>query len=165
MSTVVVTGGAGFIASHCAVYLLEAGYKVVAIDNFVNSSPKSLERVEKITGKSVECIEMDIRNYESLKAFFESRKSEIVAVLHCAALKAVGESVQKPILYYENNVNGSLNLLRCMSETGCKRIVFSSSATVYGDPQTVPITEEFPISATNPYGISRKPLVFRVQNL
>ena len=154
MSTVVVTGGAGYIGSHCSVYLLEAGFKVIVLDNFVNSSRKSVERVEKISGKSVEVIEIDIKEYAPVKAFFESRKSEIFAVIHCAALKAVGESVQMPIEYYENNVNGSLNLFKCMKETGCKRIVFSSSATVYGNPHTVPITEEFPISATNPYGIS-----------
>jgi UDP-glucose 4-epimerase len=152
MSLVVITGGAGYIGSHCTVFLLEAGYRVVVLDNFINSSRKSIERVEKITGKSVECVEVDINHYEPVKAFFESRKTEIFAVIHCAALKAVGESVQKPIEYYENNVNGSLNLFKCMKETGCKRIVFSSSATVYGNPHTVPITEEFPISATNPYG-------------
>ena len=112
MTSIVVTGGAGYIGTHCAVYLLEAGYKVIVLDNFVNSSSKSVKRVEQITGKSVDLIEIDIRNYEKLKAFFDERKSEIYAVIHCAALKAVGESVQKPIEYYENNVGGSLNLFR-----------------------------------------------------
>jgi len=150
--TVVVTGGAGFIASHCNVALLEAGFHVIALDNLSNSSIKSLERVEEITGKKPEYYNIDMRNAEALKAWFAERKGKIHSVLHCAALKAVGESGQIPIEYYENNITGTLNLLKAMIEGGCKRIVFSSSATVYGNPEKVPLDESSPISATNPYG-------------
>lgn len=150
MQTILVTGGAGYIGSHTVIELLAQDYRVIIVDNFCNSSPKVLERIEKISGKSVVFYEADISNQDALENIFIN--NNIDAVIHFAALKAVGESVQKPALYYENNVSGSMVLFRVMNKYGVKRIVFSSSATVYGEPEVTPITEDFPLSATNPYG-------------
>ncbi len=152
-STILVTGGAGYIGSHTVVLLIEAGYNVLIFDNFSNASKESIKRVEKIVGKSIPVVEGDIRNREDLKKVFENHT--IDSVIHFAGLKAVGESVEKPLKYYDNNVTGTVTLCEVMSEYGCKSIVFSSSATVYGDPHTTPIKEDFPLSATNPYGRSK----------
>ena len=148
--SVLVTGGAGFIGSHTCVELLEAGFDVVVCDNLSNASEEALKRVEKITGKSVKFYKTDIRDRAGLDAIFE--KENIDSVIHFAGLKAVGESVEKPLMYYDNNIHGTLVLCEAMKKAGCKSIVFSSSATVYGDPHTVPIKEDFPLHATNPYG-------------
>jgi len=150
---VLVTGGAGYIGSHTCVELSEAGYDFVVYDNLSNSSQEALKRVEKIIGKKVPFVYGDIRDKKTLRELF-SRYS-IDSVIHFAGLKAVGESVQKPLQYYDNNVYGSIALLEVMNENGCKKIIFSSSATVYGDPKTTPIKENFPLSATNPYGRSK----------
>lgn len=147
---VLVTGGAGYIGSHTIVQLLEAGKEVVVVDNLINSSKESLTRVEEITGKSVTFYEGDLLDKPFLeKVFYEN---EIESVIHFAALKAVGESVTKPLHYYHNNITGTLVLCEVMKAAGVKNIVFSSSATVYGDPEVVPITEDSRLSATNPYG-------------
>jgi len=148
-----LTGGAGYIGSHTAVECLSAGHEVVVFDNLSNSSPISLERVKQITQRELAFEEGDIRDCKALGDFFARHK--IDAVIHFAGLKAVGESVEKPLLYYDNNLVGSIVLFEAMAEAGVKSIVFSSSATVYGDPATVPITEDFPLSATNPYGRSK----------
>ena len=148
---ILITGGAGYIGSHTAVELLNEGYEVVVYDNLCNSSKESLKRVENITGKTVKFYEGDILDAEKLTAMFEAEK--IDAVIHCVALKAVGESVRKPLEYYQNNITGTLSLLNVMQKVGVRRIVFSSSATVYGDPEIIPITEECPKGqCTNPYG-------------
>jgi len=147
---VLVTGGAGYIGSHTCVLLIEAGYEVVVFDNFCNSSKESLVRVEKLVGKKIPFVEGDIRNKHDLQKVFDTY--DVDSVIHFAGLKAVGESVEKPLDYYDNNINGTLVLCEVMKENGCKSIVFSSSATVYGDPHTTPIKEDFPLSATNPYG-------------
>ena len=147
---ILVTGGAGYIGSHTCVLLLEAGYEVTVLDNLDNSCKTSLERVEEITGKKVKFYEVDLLDYEATNKVFEENKFD--AVIHFAGLKAVGESVRIPIRYYHNNITGTLNLCDIMSKHGVKKLVFSSSATVYGDPHTVPIREDFPLSATNPYG-------------
>lgn len=148
-----VTGGAGYIGSHTCVALLEAGYSVVVIDNLSNSSPEALRRVERITGKALAFYEGDIRDKAMLTRIFSEHT--IDAVVHFAGLKAVGESVAQPLRYYENNVGGTINLCHVMDAFNCRKLVFSSSATVYGDPASVPITEDFPLSATNPYGRSK----------
>lgn len=150
---ILVTGGAGYIGSHTCVELLEAGYSVVVLDNLSNSSEESLRRVQKITGKTLEFVEGDIRSTDNLEAVFS--RFPITAVIHFAGLKAVGESVSMPLHYYQNNVAGTLNLLQAMDRHDCRQLVFSSSATVYGDPASVPIREDFPLSATNPYGRSK----------
>lgn len=151
MAKILITGGAGYIGSHTAVELLQEGYEVVVYDNLSNSSEESIRRVEELTGKKVKFYEGDILDAEFLKTVFELEG--IDAVIHCAALKAVGESVRKPLEYYQNNITGTLTLLDVMRETGVKRIVFSSSATVYGNPAVIPITEECPKGqCTNPYG-------------
>jgi UDP-glucose 4-epimerase len=150
---VLVTGGAGYIGSHTAIVLIEAGYDIVIFDNFSNSSKESIKRVEKIVGKKIPLVEGDIRDKKILREVFKAYK--IDAVIHFAGLKAVGESVEKPLEYYENNVCGTINLCQVMREFNCKSIVFSSSATVYGDPKSVPIKENFPVGATNPYGRSK----------
>ena len=149
--SILVTGGAGYIGSHTCVELLNAGYEVVVVDNLSNSSEKSLERVEKITGKPVKFYKADILDREALTEIFE--KEEIDSCIHFAGLKAVGESVAKPWEYYENNIAGTLTLVDVMRKHGVKNIIFSSSATVYGDPAIIPITEECPKGeCTNPYG-------------
>ena len=150
---VLLTGGAGYIGSHTAVECLAAGHEVVVFDNLSNSSVKSLERVAQIAGRPVTFVQGDIRDRDALRALFDSHA--IDAVVHFAGLKAVGESVEKPILYYDNNIGGSIALFEEMAAAGVRSVVFSSSATVYGDPATVPITEDFPLSATNPYGRSK----------
>ncbi len=148
---IVVTGGAGYIGSHTCLELLEAGHQVVVIDNLVNSSRESLRRVEELTGRPVEFHEVDLLDMEGLEKVFSSAVP-IDGVIHFAGLKAVGESVAKPLLYYNNNIKATLNLCDVMVRHDVKSIIFSSSATVYGDPATVPITENFPLSCTNPYG-------------
>ncbi|MFZ3042990.1 MAG: UDP-glucose 4-epimerase GalE [Thiobacillus sp.] len=150
---VLLTGGAGYIGSHTAVECLAAGHDVVVFDNLSNSSALSLERVAQIAGRPVAFVRGDIRERTELRKLFADHA--IDAVVHFAGLKAVGESVDKPLLYYDNNIGGSVALLEEMSAAGVKAVVFSSSATVYGDPATVPITEDFPLSATNPYGRSK----------
>lgn len=147
---VLVTGGAGYIGSHTCIQLIEAGFELVIYDNFSNSNAESIRRVEKITGKKMALVEGDIRDAKAMREVFKNYP--IDSVIHFAGLKAVGESVSMPLEYYDNNINGTLVLCQAMREAGCKKIVFSSSATVYGDPHTVPITEAFPLSATNPYG-------------
>jgi UDP-glucose 4-epimerase len=148
-----VTGGAGYIGSHTCVELLNAGLDVTVYDNFCNSQPESLARVQRITGKPLRVVEGDIRDRARLAAAL--RDSGAGAVIHFAGLKAVGESVEKPLAYYDNNVVGTLRLLEAMGECGVKTLVFSSSATVYGVPQRLPLTEDHPLSATNPYGRSK----------
>jgi UDP-glucose 4-epimerase len=147
---ILVTGGAGFIASHTNVELLNAGYDVVVVDNLVNSSRESVARVEELTGKKISFYEEDLLNEKAIDAIFE--KENIDSVIHFAALKAVGESCQIPLRYFDNNLTGTLNLLKVMEKYGVKSIVFSSSATVYGKPESVPIREDFPLSVSNPYG-------------
>ena len=149
---ILVTGGAGYIGSHTVVELLKAGHDVVVVDNLCNSSRKSLSRVRRITGRAPAFFKLDIRDEKRLgKALDESGPFD--AAIHFAALKAVGESVQKPLEYYNNNLGGTFTLLKCLGERGCRNIVFSSSATVYGEPKAVPIREDFPTpGCTNPYG-------------
>lgn len=150
---ILVTGGAGYIGSHTCVLLIEAGHEVVIFDNFSNASMQSIIRVEKIVHQKILTIEGDIRSKKDLESVFKNHT--IDAVIHFAGLKSVGESVDKPLRYYDNNVHGTLVLCEVMQEYGCKSIVFSSSATVYGDPHMTPIKENFPLSATNPYGRSK----------
>lgn len=145
-----VTGGAGYIGSHTCVELLQAGHEVTVYDNFSNSNPEATRRVERITGRKVKLVEGDIRDGQTLRRAL--RDSGAQAVVHFAGLKAVGESVEQPLRYYDNNVNGTLRLLEAMGECGIRQLVFSSSATVYGDPVRLPLTEDHPLSATNPYG-------------
>ena len=155
--SILVTGGAGYIGSHTVVELQNAGYEVVVVDNLSNSSRESLKRVEKITGKPVTFYEADILDREALNRIFE--KESIESCIHFAGLKAVGESVQKPWEYYENNIAGTLTLVDVMRKHGVKNIIFSSSATVYGDPAVIPITEECPKGqCTNPYGWTKSML-------
>ncbi|SPB15862.1 UDP-glucose 4-epimerase [Caballeronia novacaledonica] len=151
--TILVTGGAGFIGSHTCVELLDAGYGVVVIDNLVNSRAESLKRVERITGKGLVFHEADARDEAALNRIFDSH--DITGAIHFAALKAVGESVEKPVEYYNNNIGSLLAVLKVMKERNVRNFVFSSSATVYGMPKSVPIDESFPLSATNPYGQSK----------
>ena len=149
--TILVTGGAGYIGSHTCVELLEAGYDVVIVDNLYNASEKAVDRIGQITGRTPVFYEADIRDYEKMTEIFAKEKPD--TVIHFAGLKAVGESVRKPLEYYENNIAGTLNLCKVMRENGCKNIIFSSSATVYGNPAFIPITEECPKGVcTNPYG-------------
>ncbi len=147
---ILVTGGAGYIGSHTCLELLNAGHSVTVLDNYCNSNPESLSRVERITGKTIARVEADIRDGAALQRALRDSGAE--AVIHFAGLKAVGESVQQPLRYYDNNVVGTLRLLEAMDVCGVKTLVFSSSATVYGDPQRLPLTEDHPLSATNPYG-------------
>ena len=147
---ILITGGAGYIGSHTCVQLLAAGVEIVVVDNLSNSSLESLNRVKQISDKNFAFVEADVRDATAMRALFKAHT--ITGVIHFAGLKAVGESAEKPQLYYDNNVVGSLNLFAVMHEFGVKTIVFSSSATVYGDPSSVPIKEDFPLSATNPYG-------------
>jgi len=147
---VLVTGGAGYIGSHTCISLIEAGYELVVFDNFCNSSKESINRVEKIINKKINLYEGDIRNKDDLQAVFDNYN--IDSVIHFAGLKAVGESVKTPLKYYDNNITGTITLCEVMQKNNCKNIVFSSSATVYGDPHTTPIKEDFPLSPTNPYG-------------
>lgn len=151
MSTILLAGGAGYIGSHTAVELLESGYDVIIADNYSNSCPEAVNRVEEITGKTVKAYELDIKDKEALSKVFEENR--IDAVIHFAGLKAVGESVEKPVMYYRNNIDTTLSLLECMNEYGVKNVIFSSSATVYGEENPVPYTEEMKRgTCTNPYG-------------
>lgn len=148
--TILVTGGAGYIGSHTCVELLAAGEEVVVFDNFSNSNPEALRRVEQITGRTLAVVEGDIRDQPALEATL--RRYDCRSVIHFAGLKAVGESAEKPLAYYDNNVIGTHRLLTAMQNCGVDTLVFSSSATVYGEPQRLPLTEDHPLSATNPYG-------------
>jgi UDP-glucose 4-epimerase len=150
MAKVFVTGGAGYIGSHTCVELLQAGHEVTVFDNFCNSQPEALVRVQEITGRMLRVVQGDIRDGTALVAALKD--SAASAVIHFAGLKAVGESVEKPLAYYDNNVLGTLRLLEAMAQCHTRQLVFSSSATVYGDPQRLPLTEDHPLSATNPYG-------------
>ena len=150
---ILVTGGAGYIGSHTCVELLNAGREIVIVDNFSNSKPEALENIRRITGKDFKFYEADLCDRESVKKIFD--ENEISCVIHFAGLKAVGESVAIPMRYYYNNIMSTLILCEEMSANGCKNIVFSSSATVYGDPASVPITEDFPLHTTNPYGSTK----------
>ncbi|MFL0796748.1 MAG: UDP-glucose 4-epimerase GalE [Cellvibrionaceae bacterium] len=151
---ILVTGGAGYIGSHACLSLLESGYTPIVIDNLSNSSEESLRRVQDITGKEIIFVQGDILDLSCLSQIFKDH--DIKAVMHFAGLKSVGESVAMPRQYYQNNVSGTLNLIEAMEVAGCKNLVFSSSATVYGDPESVPITEDMPTGATtNPYGRSK----------
>jgi len=150
---VLVTGGAGYIGSHTCVELLNAGHEVLVVDNLCNSQREALHRVERISGRAPAFEPVDIRDGAALERIFQAH--DIDAVVHFAGLKAVGESVSQPLRYYQNNVQGTLTLCEAMARHGVFNLVFSSSATVYGDPHTVPITEDFPLSATNPYGRSK----------
>lgn len=147
---ILVTGGAGYIGSHTCVELLNAGYNVIVVDNLYNSCEESLKRVEEITGKKVAFYQIDILDRDAFEQVF--KKESIDCVIHFAGLKAVGESVEKPLEYYQNNITGTLILCELMKKYNVKKIIFSSSATVYGKPKTVPIKEDFPLSVTNPYG-------------
>ena len=151
---VLVTGGAGFIGSHTCVELLGAGEEVVIIDNFSNSKPQVLDKIREITGKDFKFYEVDLLDEEGVKKVFDENP-DIDSVIHFAALKAVGESVQKPLEYYHNNLTGTIILCKQMREHNVKKIVFSSSATVYGSPASLPIREDFPLSTTNPYGSTK----------
>jgi len=148
--TILVTGGAGYIGSHTCLELLAAGYEVVVVDNLDNSSEESLRRVRELSGRDLEFHRVDICDRAALAKVFAAHS--FAAVIHFAGLKAVGESCEIPLRYYENNIFGTVELVKLMQEHGCFNLVFSSSATVYGDPASVPITEDFPLSTTNPYG-------------
>src|SRR5512136_1890511 len=150
---ILTTGGAGYIGSHTCVELLQAGHDVVVVDNLCNSREESLRRVREITGKSLDFHRVDLLDRDGLDRAFAS--GPVDAVIHFAGLKAVGESVSIPLRYYHNNITGTLYLCEAMKSHGVRNIVFSSSATVYGEPATMPITEDFPLSATNPYGRSK----------
>ncbi len=150
---ILLTGGAGYIGSHTCVELLNAGYDVVVVDNLSNSSRESINRVEKITGKTISFYEIDILDSDGLQRVF--KEHQISSVVHFAGLKSVGESVNKPLEYYRNNISGTIALCQVMQDFDVRDLVFSSSATVYGDPASLPIKEDFPVSATNPYGRSK----------
>ncbi len=150
---VLVTGGAGYIGSHTCVELLNAGEEIIVLDNFVNSKPEALNRIKTITGKDFRFYEADLLDKEAINKIFT--ENSIDAVIHFAGLKAVGESVMQPMRYYHNNITGTLNLCDVMQAHNVKKLVFSSSATVYGTPKTVPIDETFPLSTTNPYGSTK----------
>lgn len=154
MSTILVSGGAGYIGSHTCIELLQAGYNIIVADNFTNSCPEALARVGKIAGASIPFVNVDLCDVDATDILF-ANNPDIDAVIHFAALKAVGESVSKPLEYYTNNLITTLNVLNAMKKYNVKNFVFSSSATVYGDPATVPITEDFPLSTTNPYGATK----------
>jgi UDP-glucose 4-epimerase len=149
---ILVTGGAGYIGSHTCLELLQTGHQVTVVDNLINAKEESLRRVNQLTGKTVQFYKVDLLDKDGLAAVFSSSGTPLDAVIHFAGLKAVGESVQRPLSYYHNNITGTLILCEVMAAHGVKNLVFSSSATVYGDPATVPISEDFPLSCTNPYG-------------
>jgi len=149
-STILVTGGTGYIGSHTVLQLLDADYNVIILDNLSNSKLESLRRLEKLSGQEIKFYQVDLLDYDNLEEVFENES--IDAVIHFAGLKAVGESVEIPLHYYKNNVTGTINLCEIMQKHDVKKLVFSSSATVYGDPHKVPITEDFPLHTTNPYG-------------
>jgi UDP-glucose 4-epimerase len=151
---ILITGGAGYIGSHTCVELLQAGYEIIVVDNLINSKQESLQRVREITGGVLEFYQVDLLDRRAVDDIFN--RSSIDAVIHFAGLKAVGESVAMPLRYYHNNITGTLNLCEAMQQHGVKNLVFSSSATVYGNPHRVPIAEDFPLSTTNPYGSSKR---------
>lgn len=153
MKTILVTGGAGYIGSHTTIELIQSGYDVVVVDNLYNSKEEAVRRVEQIVGKKIKFYKSDVLDKDAMREIF--KKHDFAAVINFAGYKAVGESVQKPIEYYENNISGMLALIDVMREFNVKNLVFSSSATVYGNPHTVPITEDFPLSTTNPYGSTK----------
>ncbi len=153
LMAILITGGAGYIGSSTCIELLNAGEEIVIADNFSNSKPAALDRIKEITGADFKFYKADMRDENALEEIFE--QNDIREVIHFAGLKAVGESVEKPLMYYDNNVAGTINLLKKMSARGVKRMVFSSSATVYGAPKSVPIKEDFPLSTTNPYGATK----------
>ena len=159
--SILVTGGAGFIGSHTVVELLEKNEDIIIVDNFINSKPEVLDKIKEITKKDFKFYEVDLLDGEKLENVFKENKIE--AVIHFAGLKAVGESVEKPIEYYHNNITGTLILLKLMKKYNCKKIIFSSSATVYGIPKEVPIKEDFPLATTNPYG-STKLMIEQILN-
>ncbi|MFZ5506436.1 MAG: UDP-glucose 4-epimerase GalE [Pseudomonadota bacterium] len=164
MSRVLVTGGAGYIGSHTCIELMAAGHQVVVVDNLCNSKRESLTRVERIAGQALQAFVLaDIRDRAAMRAVFAAH--DIDAVIHFAGLKAVGESVAKPLEYYDNNVSGTVALCEVMAEAGVKTLAFSSSATVYGDPASVPIREDFPTGPTNPYGRSKWMVEYLLQDL
>jgi UDP-glucose 4-epimerase len=150
MKKILVTGGAGYIGSHTCIELLDEGYDIVVVDNFANSKPEVLDRMRRIAGKDFRFYQVDVGDREALATIFA--ENDIGAVIHFAGYKAVGESVEKPLAYYRNNIDSTLTLCEVMQEAGVRRLVFSSSATVYGDPASVPIREDAPLHATNPYG-------------
>ena len=160
---ILVTGGAGYIGTHTCIELIKAGYEVIIYDNFSNSSPEAVRRTEKITGQSIPLVEGDILDEEKLRSVF--RENKIESVIHFAGLKAVGESVGMPLKYYHNNITGTLMLLKVMQESGVKKIVFSSSATVYGMNNPVPFKEDMPTSATNPYGWTKQMIEIILKDL
>ena len=150
---VLITGGCGYIGSHTAVRLLESGEEVVIIDNLINSKIDVLDKIKEITGKNITFYQEDLCNLEELRKIFKKEKFD--AVIHFAGLKAVGESVEIPLRYYQNNLVSTMNILSCMQEFNVLKLVFSSSATVYGSPKSLPILEDFPLSTTNPYGTTK----------
>ena len=158
---ILVTGGCGYIGSHTCVELLEAGYDVVIVDNLSNSKKEVIKKIEKISGKEVKFYKVDVCNYKKMDQIFIEEK--IDAVIHFAGFKAVGESVSKPLMYYRNNLDSTLTILEIMQKHNCKNFVFSSSATVYGKPNSLPITEDFPLHTTNPYGTT-KLMIERILN-
>jgi len=161
--TILVTGATGYIGSHTCLALLEAGYQVIGIDNLSNSKEESLHRVQQITGKHLSFIQCDLLDKAGLDQVFD--KHEPSAVIHFAGLKAVGESVEQPLLYYNNNLTGTINLLQAMVEAQVRNIVFSSSCTVYGAPEKLPIREDFPLEAVNPYGQTKLTIEYMLQDL
>jgi UDP-glucose 4-epimerase len=160
---VLVTGGSGYIGSHTVVELLEAGIEVLIVDNFSNSKPSVIRRIQDISGCQVPFVEADIRDRKSLRSIFSETSPD--AVIHFAGLKAVGDSVRDPLAYYANNVLGSITLFECMAEANVKNLVFSSSATVYGEPETVPVAENAPLSANSPYGRTKLQIEFILRDL
>jgi len=160
---ILVTGGAGFIGSHACVELLEAGYQVVVVDNLSNSKSDSLSRVEEMTGKDIQFHLADLRDAAAMELLFEQER--IGAVIHFAGLKAVGESTEIPLSYYQNNVGGTANLLDAMNRHGVKNLVFSSSCTVYGAPESLPLHEDFPLAAVNPYGQTKLTIEYMLKDL
>lgn len=152
MKHILVTGGAGYIGSHTCLELLELGYEITVVDNLDNAKQESLKRVERLSGKSISLVVQDVRNRSAMKEVFSGAARPIDAVIHFAGLKAVGESVEKPLLYYQNNLISTLTLTEVMLECGVDNLIFSSSATVYGDPESSPIPEDSPLFCTNPYG-------------
>lgn len=160
---ILVTGGAGYIGSHTCILLLEAGYEIAVLDNLDNSCEESIKRVKELTNKDFNFYKVDLLDYDDVDEVFNKEKFD--AVIHFAGLKAVGESCSMPLRYYHNNITGTLNLCDIMAKHGCKKLVFSSSATVYGDPHTVPIKEDFPLSATNPYGQTKLMIEYILKDL